>query len=169
MKAVVVSDSHGLSGELSAIVERHRHEADLFIHCGDSELSAQAAELAPFVVVRGNCDVEAAFPNERTEEAEGLRFLITHGHLYGVKTSLLRLYYRAKETSAHVVCFGHSHLAGAEQIEGVLFINPGSIALPRGRKEKTYAVLTVDSGRAHVQFYEVDGQPILKMEQTFSI
>ncbi|ASS86746.1 metallophosphoesterase [Geobacillus stearothermophilus] len=169
MKAVVVSDSHGLSGELSAIVERHRHEADLFIHCGDSELSAQAAELAPFVVVRGNCDVEAAFPNERTEEAEGLRFLITHGHLYGVKTSLLRLYYRAKETSAHVVCFGHSHLAGAEQIEGVLFINPGSIALPRGRKERTYAVLTIGGGRVHVQFYEVNGQPVSGMERTFSI
>ncbi|MED5075412.1 metallophosphoesterase [Anoxybacillus geothermalis] len=169
MKAVVVSDSHGLSGELSAIVERHRHEADLFIHCGDSELSAQAAELAPFVVVRGNCDVEAAFPNERTEEAEGLRFLITHGHLYGVKTSLLRLYYRAKETSAHVVCFGHSHLAGAEQIEGVLFINPGSIALPRVRKERTYAVLTIGGGRVHVQFYEVNGQPVSGMERTFSI
>ncbi|QHN50059.1 metallophosphoesterase [Geobacillus stearothermophilus] len=169
MKAVVVSDSHGLSGELSAIIERHRHEADLFIHCGDSELSAQAAELAPFVVVRGNCDVEAAFPNERTEEAEGLRFLITHGHLYGVKTSLLRLYYRAKETSAHVVCFGHSHLAGAEQIEGVLFINPGSIALPRGRKERTYAVLTIGGGRVHVQFYEVNGQPVSGMERTFSI
>ncbi|MED3842603.1 metallophosphoesterase [Geobacillus stearothermophilus] len=168
MKAVVVSDSHGLSGELSAIVERHRHEADLFIHCGDSELSAQAAELAPFVVVRGNCDF-AAFPNERTEEAEGLRFLITHGHLYGVKTSLLRLYYRAKETSAHVVCFGHSHLAGAEQIEGVLFINPGSIALPRGRKERTYAVLTAANGRATVEFYDTAGKSVPGLQQTFSI
>ncbi|GAD12035.1 phosphodiesterase [Geobacillus kaustophilus GBlys] len=168
MKAVIVSDSHGLTAELAEIVNRHRHEADLFIHCGDSELEVGADEIAPFAVVRGNCDF-AAFPAERIEEAGGVRLFVTHGHLYGVKTSLLRLSYRAQETGAHVVCFGHSHLAGAEQIDGLLFINPGSIALPRGRKEKTYAVLTVDSGRAHVQFYEVDGQPILKMEQTFSI
>ncbi|OQP19103.1 YfcE family phosphodiesterase, partial [Geobacillus zalihae] len=34
MKAVIVSDSHGLTAELAEIVNRHRHEADLFIHCG---------------------------------------------------------------------------------------------------------------------------------------
>ncbi|MBB6282795.1 metallophosphoesterase family protein [Geobacillus subterraneus] len=168
MKAVIVSDSHGLTAELAQIVSRHRHEADLFIHCGDSELPAEADEIAPFAVVRGNCDWTAAFPDERTEEAGGVRFFVTHGHLYGVKTSLLRLYYRAKETGANVVCFGHSHLAGAERIDEVLFINPGSIALPRGRKEKTYAVLTVGKGQALVQFYDVAGRPIPGLEQTFS-
>ncbi|ARA98893.1 metallophosphoesterase family protein [Geobacillus thermodenitrificans] len=168
MNVVIVSDSHGLTAELAQIVSRHRHEADLFIHCGDSELPAEADELAPFVVVRGNCDWKAAFPDERIEEADGVRFFVTHGHLYGVKTSLLRLYYRAKETEANVVCFGHSHLAGVEQINGVLFINPGSIALPRGRKEKTYAVLTIDKDQAFVQFYDVTGHPIPGLAQTFS-
>ncbi|AGT33001.1 metallophosphatase [Geobacillus genomosp. 3] len=169
MKAVIVSDSHGLTDELAQIVMRHRHEVNLFIHCGDSELPAEADAIAPFAVVRGNCDWTAAFPDERIEEADGVRLFVTHGHLYGVKTSLLRLYYRAKEAGANIVCFGHSHLAGAEQIDDVLFINPGSIALPRGRKEKTYAVLEMDRGRTFIQFCDIGGRPIPGLEKTFSI
>ncbi|MGZ0086608.1 metallophosphoesterase family protein [Caldibacillus thermoamylovorans] len=168
MKAIIVSDSHGLTDELAQIAARHRHEADLFIHCGDSELAVEAEEIAPFAVVRGNCDW-AAFPNERMVEAAGIRFLITHGHLYGVKTSLSRLSERAEEAGADVICFGHSHLAGVEKMGGRLFINPGSIALPRGRTEKTYAVLSIDGGRTHVQFYDVSGRPIAEMERTVSL
>jgi putative phosphoesterase len=104
MKALIVSDSHGLTNELEEITARHRHEANVFIHCGDSELSPNQKEIAHFLIVRGNCDFTAAFPNERIEEVEGIRFFITHGHLYNVKMSLLNLYYRAKETKANVVC-----------------------------------------------------------------
>ena len=40
------------------------------------------------------------------------------------------------KVGAQVACFGHSHVLGAELIDGVLFINPGSILLPRQRVEK---------------------------------
>ena len=36
MKIVVVSDSHADVKSLKLIRERHLHDADLFIHCGDS-------------------------------------------------------------------------------------------------------------------------------------
>ena len=51
MKIVVVSDNHGRSEPLEQILELHR-DADVFIHCGDSELPPQF--LQGYVCVRGN-------------------------------------------------------------------------------------------------------------------
>jgi len=169
MKVFIVSDSHGLTKELIEIKQRHAQEAAAFIHCGDSELSSGCAELEPFIYVGGNCDFDRNFAKERTEEIQGIRFFITHGHLYNVKMTLMNLYYRAQEVGAKVVCFGHSHIAGAEMINGILFINPGSILLPRMRKERTYASLQIESGQAIVRFYDlIDGQELLDLRKTFT-
>lgn len=169
MKVLIVSDSHGLIDELIEIKQRHAHEADVFIHCGDSELSSGCAELEGFVYVGGNCDFVRDFAKERTEDIQGVRFLITHGHLYNVKMTLMNLYYRAQEVGAKVVCFGHSHIAGAEMINGILFINPGSILLPRMRKERTYASLQIENGQATVRFYDIiDGQEVPHLAKSFT-
>ncbi|WP_027409508.1 metallophosphoesterase family protein [Anoxybacteroides tepidamans] len=168
MKVLIVSDSHGLTKELMEIKKRHAHEVDALIHCGDSELPSGCVELASFLYVRGNCDVDSSFPKERIEDISGVRFFITHGHLYNVKMTLMNLYYRAQEVGAKVVCFGHSHLALAEMIDGILFINPGSILLPRLRKEKTYALLHIDSGQATVQFYDISGQEVTDLAKSFT-
>ncbi|MBA2873702.1 metallophosphoesterase family protein [Thermaerobacillus caldiproteolyticus] len=168
MKVLIASDSHGLTKELIEIKQRYHNEVDALIHCGDSELPADCAELESFLYVRGNCDFTTEFPKERIEEIQGVRFFITHGHLYNVKMTLMNLYYRAQETGAKVVCFGHSHIAGAEMIHDILFINPGSIALPRMRKEKTYALLQMDNGQATVQFYDINGQEVSSLTKSFT-
>lgn len=158
MKVLIVSDSHGLTGELLQIKRRHKHEVDAFIHCGDSELPKGADPIEDMLIVRGNCDFEAKFPNEIIQSIGSYRFFITHGHLYSVKSNLMRLKYRAEEQQAKIVCFGHSHIAGAEVIDGILFINPGSIFLPRMRKEKTYVILELSNGQAIVEFYDLNGE-----------
>jgi len=56
MAILIVSDSHGLVDELLMIVERHQHEVNTFIHCGDSELSINHPALTAYHVVKGNCD-----------------------------------------------------------------------------------------------------------------
>ncbi|WP_044894583.1 metallophosphoesterase family protein [Bacillus alveayuensis] len=169
MKVLIVSDSHGLTKELEEIKSRHVGEVDAFIHCGDSELPYGSSELQNFLYVRGNCDFEKEFPEERIENIQGVRFFITHGHRYNVKMTLMNLYYRAQEAGAKVVCFGHSHIAGAENIEGILLINPGSIYLPRMRKEKTYALLEMDGGNAKICFYDIHGNQLPSLTQSFSI
>lgn len=63
-------------------------------------------------------------------------FFITHGHLYNIKMTLMNLAYKSEEAEADIICFGHSHAAGSELIEGKLFINPGSIRQPRDEKRK---------------------------------
>lgn len=155
-KALVLSDSHGLTKRLDDIV--NRHEVDLLIHCGDSELAHDSPHVNDFVIVKGNCDWDDAFEEERIVEFEGLRIFVTHGHLYGVKSSLLKLQYRAKEVGADVVLFGHSHVAYCIQHDEQLFVNPGSIRRPRNWTTASYCILSWDSRKqVHVTFYDVDG------------
>jgi putative phosphoesterase len=161
LKALIISDSHGLRDELTVISERHINDVDVMIHCGDSELELNANELQHYKVVRGNCDFIGAFPEEIVHSLGDYKLFATHGHLYGIKQSLQSLYYRSLEVGASVVCFGHSHVMGVEMIEGVLFINPGSILLPRLRKEKTYAILETVEHQATVTFYTLNGDVFL--------
>ncbi|MDF0726721.1 metallophosphoesterase [Cytobacillus sp. S13-E01] len=157
MKALIISDSHGLTDELLKIKERHRVDVDVMIHCGDSELDYNSIEMKQFFSVRGNCDLFKEYPNELTLDFANRRVLVTHGHLYNVKMTLMNLNYRAKEIEASIVCFGHSHIAGAELIDNVLFINPGSIRLPKMSQKKTYAILEISSSDAIVTFYDLAG------------
>jgi len=158
MKVLIVSDSHGLTKELVELKKKYMTEVDAMFHCGDSELTAASNEISEYIVVRGNCDFESNFENDQLVHTKGLSFYITHGHLYNVKMTLINLRYRAEEVGANIVCFGHSHIAGAELIDDILFVNPGSIRLPRLRKEKTYAVLEIgDNKNCIVKFFNMDG------------
>ncbi|WP_077621326.1 metallophosphoesterase [Sediminibacillus massiliensis] len=161
---LIMSDSHGLEAEVQEIKQRHRGEVDQFIHCGDSELDADSVELSDFMKVAGNCDFDSRLPEEQKFSVGDMEFLVVHGHLHQVKTSLMPLSYRAEELGAQIVCFGHTHYAGAERVENKLFLNPGSIRLPRGRKEKTYAILKwTTKSEIDVEFYTVDGVKIDNM------
>ena len=156
MELIIVSDSHGLTEELTMIKERHVN-VSTFIHCGDSELDTTSPYLSGYKVVRGNCDYDQTLPLELLIEKEQERILVTHGHLNGVKTSLMGITYRAEESNATICCFGHSHLLGIEKIGQTLFINPGSIRIPRGRKEKTYIHLQKVEETYNITIYTLEG------------
>ncbi|MCM3739930.1 metallophosphoesterase [Oceanobacillus luteolus] len=158
-KVLILSDSHGLTDELSEI--KARHQVDYRIHCGDSELDIDAGSLEGFYKVAGNCDFDNRYPGEQVLELGGLKFLVVHGHLHKVNHGLMTLSLRAKEVNADVICFGHTHQAGVVSEGEQLFINPGSILQPRGNiKEKTYAILTWNSiDDLTVKFYKLNGEP----------
>ncbi|MFT0799861.1 metallophosphoesterase [Bacillus swezeyi] len=160
MKVLIVSDSHGLEHELQTIAERHEKDVDLSIHCGDSELDPSHPALSSYLTVKGNCDFYGDFKDEIVVPVGSRKLFFTHGHLYGIKQSLLNVYYRAAELNADIICFGHSHIAGSELMDGKLLINPGSIRLPRVRRDKTYAILSIDKDDASVRFYDTDGREI---------
>ncbi len=168
-KLLIVSDSHGMTKDLMAIRERHQQDVDLMIHCGDSQLMADDQSMAGFVGVRGNCDYDARFPVDRLESVGGRLVYVTHGHKYSVKTSLMSLYYRAREVNADIACFGHSHVLGAQMIGDILFINPGSILLPRGRREKTYTILEMAEGKMFLTVFDVKGKQIPSLSCEFAV
>ncbi|MGI8316870.1 metallophosphoesterase family protein [Halobacillus mangrovi] len=170
-KVLIMSDSHGLTEEVTEVKERHRDEVDAMLHCGDSELSYDSIELQDFHYAKGNCDFQPEMENDQVVTVGDVTFLVTHGHLYQIKSTLMPLSYRAEEVGAQVACFGHSHIAGAETVNGTLFINPGSLRLPRDREEPTYAILEWDTkDDVQLQFYHVNGEPMadLMLETTLA-
>ncbi|MFC0522418.1 metallophosphoesterase [Pontibacillus salicampi] len=157
-KVLIISDSHGLTDEVQAIKERHADEVDIMIHCGDSELAYDAEPMHGYYKVQGNCDMDNRYPEEVSIDVGNVSIFATHGHLHNVKSTLMPLSYRADELGASIICFGHSHTAAAEKVKDKLFINPGSIRLPRGRDEKTYATLYWEEpSEATIEFYSDQG------------
>lgn len=135
-----MSDTHGDALVIDRVI-KHVGPVDAIFHCGDSELDAQHEFLKSTYIVRGNCDYDSSFPNEVITEIKGTRIYMTHGHLYQVKNTMIPIKLRVQEVEANVVLFGHSHVLGAELVNETLFLNPGSLAFPRGRKEKSYALV----------------------------
>ncbi|MFC7393723.1 metallophosphoesterase family protein [Scopulibacillus cellulosilyticus] len=172
MKVLITSDSHGLTRELSELVERHQSDVQLFIHCGDSELPSDAEEMMPFNAVKGNCDLSSAgYPNDLIKTIGDLKFFVTHGHLYNIKMSPMNLLYKADETGADIVCFGHTHNAVSFQEGKKIFINPGSLRLPRGIDEKTYVICEINYKKkeVYVNFYNQDGEPVRSLSKTYCL
>mgnify|MGYP003448124801 CR=1 FL=1 len=158
VKILVVSDSHGARQTLLNLKERYEHEVDAMVHCGDSELQSDDPALQNFIYVKGNCDIDAHFSSESVRDIGGYRFFITHGHLYNVRMTLQNLSYKAEEVGANIVLFGHTHHVGSELgVDQVLYVNPGSILLPRGRVEKTYAILHLKEKEVIVNIYDYEG------------
>ncbi|MCP3741261.1 metallophosphoesterase [Rossellomorea sp. BNER] len=169
MKLLIVSDSHGSTEILQELATLYSDSVDAMIHCGDSELTADNPIIADFLTVRGNCDIDARFPDILVKEITGVNIFVTHGHLFNVKMSLMNLNYKAKENEAQLVFFGHSHTLGAEMMEGTLFLNPGSILLPRGRREKTYALVEVENSKVIVRFLDENHKELVDLSATFSL
>ena len=154
-KILILSDTHGLVLPLKEIIEQHKDVSAIF-HCGDSELMNFDPILKNVHVVRGNCDYDRSLPNELFIKIGQHTIYVTHGHMYGVKSSLDQLHARAQEMNAEIALYGHSHIAKADLKDNILMVNPGSLAYPRSRKEKTYAIITLDRSQKHqVDFYHL--------------
>jgi uncharacterized protein len=166
-KVLIVSDSHGLTKELKVLRERHSNEVEVMIHCGDSQLMPDDQAIAGYLTVMGNCDFGGGYPLETMAEVAGRKFFITHGHRHSVKTSLMNLKYKALEVNADIVCFGHSHVLGAEVIDGTLFLNPGSIRMPRERLEKTYVIIDLQDEKIKMSVFEANGREITELGREF--
>ena len=153
MQLVIMSDTHGNTEVIEQIKEQYPNAT--FIHCGDSELQHNTAVLDDVHIVRGNCDMDCELPEEKLVEVGNTKILVVHGHYHNVHRTPLNLVYRAKEIGAQIVCFGHTHIAGAEWIDDVLVINPGSMTQSRSEHAESYALATYE-GQWHVTFIDVD-------------
>ncbi len=168
MKYLVVSDNHGDREILVQLVEKYAAEMDGLFHCGDSELTETDELWEKFVVVQGNCDYGSEFPLSRTIQTQEDTIYITHGHLSNVRQSLHQLSMEAKEKKATIALFGHTHELGVEYKNGVLYLNPGSIRLPRGKYLiKTYAIIESTAQRFEIAYYDEKFQPIPELSFSF--
>lgn len=139
MNILIISDSHGLQETIDRLLAMY--PSYMVLHAGDYTIDHSFLDDRGIVYVRGNCDRFGA--DERIIENGKDRIFLTHGNLYDVKYSLMRLYYTALEKNATIAVFGHTHEQLLLELEGIHLLNPGSL------KNGYYALIE-------------DGHPILK-------
>jgi putative phosphoesterase len=146
MRLAVVGDTHGKIDIITRELRLLKPHCLFFTgdHYQDGKKIAQQLKVTLFGV-SGNCDHHTRGSMEKTVEIEGSRYLISHGHQYGVKSNLNRIFYRGQELGVNAVIFGHTHVACCERIEDMWLINPGSPSYPR-LGQGSYVVISAENG-----------------------
>lgn len=160
-KILVVSDSHMATNKVLQAIDIE--EPDMLIHLGDIEddpddiqdylnkvvnkaKGRSTDEYVRSVYIKGNCDrfFKDKMIGALLFDINNLKVLATHGHGFYVDAGVDDLLAIAKEKSCDIVMYGHTHVYRDEVIDGVRFLNPGSIAFPRKGEPPTYMVMTFD-------------------------
>lgn len=169
--ALIISDTHGLTEEVVRV--SNSFPSDITFHCGDFCVEKSLVPFSNMTLVKGNCDFDPSVPDEQIVEWEGIRFFITHGHLYNVNQSLLNLTYRAKELKADVALFGHTHYPLCTENDGLILVNPGSLKEPRGYSVPSFVRLYVETTeqgkKLTFKYNDVDGKEISTLCKSFYI
>ncbi len=148
MRIVALSDTHGNSYALESVILRNT-DADWILHLGDGEreldnfiLSHQ--KLAPKIIhVAGNCDFDSISPEYFVLPVMEHKIFATHGHLYGVGSSLDKLRELALANECDIVLFGHTHMKYESYEKGIYFLNPGSASIPRDGSKPSFGHIDI--------------------------
>ena len=165
MKWMIASDLHGSAYYCRKMLEAFEREGadrlfllgDLLYHGPRNDLPREYApkEVIPLLngkkkkllCVRGNCDAEVdqmvlEFPvlADYAVLPLGHRLIyVTHGHIYNVK-NLPPL------APGDVLLHGHTHVpAWTEFGQGNLYLNPGSVSIPKENSPHSYMTLEGDT------------------------
>ena len=161
MKYFIASDIHGSAYYCKKMLEAYdREQADRMVLLGDilyhgprNDLPREYApkEVIPLLnerredilAVRGNCDAEVdqmvlEFPIMADyaviQLKKGRQIYLSHGHVYNEKNL-------PPMKEGDVFLQGHTHVLRAERKNGIIFLNPGSVSIPKEGNPPTYAVL----------------------------
>ena len=166
MKYMFASDIHGSAYCCRRMLEAYERErADRLVLLGDilyhGPRNDLPREYAPkevirllnekkenLLCVRGNCDAEVdqmvlEFPilaDYALLVLEDRNFYLSHGHIYH-EGNLPPL------QEGDIFVYGHTHVLRAEKKEGRIYLNPGSVSLPKEGNPPTYGVLEEGSFR----------------------
>jgi len=104
-----------------------------------------------------------SLPQERRLHVSGQQILLTHGSPAAMDEALTpetpdrRFRELAQIAETDVVVCGHSHRPFARQVDGVWFINTGSVGRPDdGDPRASYAVLEIEPDDLQVKHYRLD-------------
>lgn len=162
MKYMIASDLHGSVEYVSGLMDAWKREgADALLLLGDLLYHGPRNALpegydtgrvlamlngldGECIVVRGNCDAEVDqwvldFPimdDYRIIPYGERKLFLTHGHLYDPIEKLPPI------GAGDVMLFGHTHVpASFRNEDGVWFLNPGSVSIPKNGSPHSYMTL----------------------------
>lgn len=159
MKILFISDIHGITDNLKIIEKKLKEEdidklvclGDLYYtgpsYEGKSEINSK--EVFEFltkysdilICMMGNCDsnvdIKASdFPISNGVSlinTDGLDIYITHGNEYSFEKNR-----KFKRTG--ILVYGHEHIPYIKKNENMIYVNVGSISLPKNNNNPTYAI-----------------------------
>lgn len=160
MKILIASDIHGSAKYCRKLLERYEEEkagrllllGDLLYHGPRNDLPEEYepkqvigmlnALKDEIFCVRGNCEAEVdqmvfSFPvmADYALMPLGNRMVfITHGHVYN-KENLPPM------KAGDILLHGHTHVPACEACSGIVYMNPGSVSIPKNGTPRGYMTL----------------------------
>lgn len=144
MKILILSDAHRADYNTIQAIEREP-EAEVVYFLGDGvtnvkELSLNYCDKKAFILIKGNCDLYADFPEFDVRAFEGVKIYACHGHKERVKYGYGGLIQKLYGNKCTIGLFGHTHEQYEEYDNGIYIFNPGSI------RDGNYGVLDIKNG-----------------------
>ena len=160
MKLLVASDIHGSAKYCQMLLDAYKREAvDRMLLLGDVLYHGPRNDLpdgyAPKEVirmlneykneiycVRGNCEAEVdqmvlEFPvlADYALIPIGEKMIYaTHGHIFN-KDNLPPM------KSGDILLHGHTHVTACEDVNGIIYMNPGSVSIPKENTKRGYIII----------------------------
>lgn len=160
MKLMIASDIHGSAYHCQKLIDAYQREApdrllllgDLLYHGPRNDLPRDYAPKRviemlssikeSLLCVRGNCEAEVdqmvlPFPvlaDYAWLEVNGLRIFATHGHHYGEDNP-------PPMRKGDILLCGHTHIPANRAHESFLYLNPGSVSIPKENSHHGYMIL----------------------------
>ena len=160
-KIGIMSDTHGYTELIDKVVNSLAPgDVDMWLHAGDLGDDGRYLRSlvdVPVYIVRGNNDLGSRLESrEQLIPLEDTFIYMTHGHTVSYYQYVPELMHLGRAMGAKLIVAGHTHVHQAVEKEGALFVNPGSLALPRDGSRGTFAIVTYDQGAWEVDFYDLD-------------
>ena len=159
MKLLIASDIHGSAYYCDKLIDAYNKEnpdklvilGDILYHGPRNDLPKDYApkKVIPalnalkdkIICVRGNCDAEVdqmvlEFPIMADYQdifVDGIRLFLTHGHVFNENKF-------PPVNNGDIVIHGHTHVPRCDEINGVMFLNPGSTSIPKENSLHGYMV-----------------------------
>ena len=176
MRYFVISDIHGDSACLKKALDIYKNDkfdnilllGDILYHGPRNDLPSgyNPKEWIKLlnevsdenIAIKGNCDayvdqmvLNFYIHNEYEFMLDGKRIIMTHGHIIN-PTQHLNL-------SGAIVLYGHTHIHSSDEVMGSLYLNPGSLSIPQGGQDCSYAILDSES----FEVISLDGKTLMKV------
>ena len=152
MKYLILSDLHGSS---SALIYKdifdetfdklillgdilyHGPRNDLPIDYNPKLLINELNQMKDKIIcIKGNCDAEVdqmvlefKLYDQLDLNINGLKAHFEHGH-----------HLDSYKGNADIIIYGHTHISLLKKVDNKIFLNPGSIAIPKDNTKKSYAI-----------------------------
>ena len=169
MKYLIFSDLHGSIESMEKIIEKfNKHNCDKLICLGDVLYHGPRNDLPnlynpkaviksineykdKILCIQGNCDAEVDqmvldFPiiKDYVLKVEDKDVYLCHGH-------------HLENINYDIILHGHTHIAGIKELDNKIYINPGSVTIPKENTHRGYIILEDNT----FTFYDLEENVIL--------